>query len=425
MSSDERFWPADNMETPAKRERLSSVGGQLSQPAVLFEAEDPAGSVDRGKTGSRCRLFIGNLPIDVKEDELRELFSKFGEVSECYASRKGFAFIRLDTRAKAEAAKHQLDGYCFRGRPMRIRYAANQAAVRVKELSPYVSNELLSQAFSVFGDVVRAVHIVDDRGRPTGEGIVEFERKPGAQEALKRISRDVLLLCGNGRPVTCEPYEPRDEEDGLWERMIVRNAAYGRERQVFPHFAPPGSFEYDFGNRWKQLYEVERQKREQLEKELSEARISLENEMELAREEYRTIMLREDLRRRQEELERLEAARRERFGAMQQRNDSRSDRVSSDQKNHNLPPPGAFMHPAGDGPLHRMPHGGPFPRVPNGSLPPPGRGGPRRDENLVHGMQKLLEMFRAPSPGNPAIMFPQPLFTRFHSFDGPPSGGQL
>ncbi|KHJ46822.1 hypothetical protein D918_03195 [Trichuris suis] len=398
--------------------------GSRNQPPPPYEMEETTGSSATRRPGGRCRLFVGNLPVDVSDEELRELFSTYGNVSECYASRKGFAFVRLDSKENAEAAKNQLDGYHFRGRPMRIRFAANQASVRVKELSPYVSNELLNQAFSLFGDVVRAVHIVDDHGRPTGEGIVEFERKPGAQEALKRINRGVMLLCGNGRPIVCEPYEPKDEEDGLWERMIVRNAAYAHERQVLPHFAPPGTFDFDFGNRWKQLYEMEKQKREQLEKELAEARLSLENEMEIAREEYRAIMLREDLRRRQEELERLEAARRERFGMMQQRNGGRGDRMSADPNNQMLPPPGAYMHPGGDSPIHRGPHGSPFPRVPNGSFPP-GRGRPRHEEHMTHGVQELLEIFQAPRQGNPGIMIPQPLFGGFHPFDGAPSRGPV
>lgn len=45
-----------------------------------------------------------------------------------------------------------------------------------------------------FGDVERAVVVVDDRGRSTGEGIVEFARKPGAQQALKRINDGVFLM---------------------------------------------------------------------------------------------------------------------------------------------------------------------------------------------------------------------------------------
>ncbi|CDW55239.1 Paraspeckle component 1 [Trichuris trichiura] len=312
-------WQQSNIfATSALHYRLSSgsVSNRNQPPPPPFEMEESTGSSAARRASGRCRLFVGNLPVDVSDEELRALFSKYGDVSECYVSRKGFAFVRLVNCRRFWA---------------QIRY--RQGIVTI----PFKSS-------LIFLHTLRAVHIVDDHGRPTGEGIVEFERKPGAQEALKRVNRGVMLLCGSGRPVVCEPYEPKDEEDGLWERMIIRNAAYGRERQVLPHFAPPGTFEFDFGQRWKQLYEVEKQKREQLDKELAEARMSLENEMEIAREEYRAIMLREDLRRRQEELERLEAARRERYGMMQQRNGGRGDRMSADLKNQMGPPPGHMTH---------------------------------------------------------------------------------
>lgn len=44
----------------------------------------------------RCRLFIGNLPNDITEDEFRKLFAKYGEPSEVFINKsKGFGFIRL------------------------------------------------------------------------------------------------------------------------------------------------------------------------------------------------------------------------------------------------------------------------------------------------------------------------------------------
>ncbi|VDM79446.1 unnamed protein product [Strongylus vulgaris] len=58
---------------------------------------------------------------------------------------------------------------------------------------------------------------------------------------------------------------------------------------------------------------MEKQRRAQLEEELKEARRRLESDMELAYQDYQAQMLREDLQRRQQELERLEAARRERL----------------------------------------------------------------------------------------------------------------
>lgn len=94
----------------------------------------------------------------------------------------------------AEIAKAELDDTPMRGRPLRIRFATHSAALTVRNLSPYVSNELLEEAFSQFGQVERAIVIVDDRGRSTGKGIVEFATKPAARKALDRCSDGVFLL---------------------------------------------------------------------------------------------------------------------------------------------------------------------------------------------------------------------------------------
>lgn len=79
------------------------------------------------------------------EDDLRALFAKYGEVIECFVSSRGFGFVRMDTRAHAEAAKEALDNFIVKGRPLRVRFAVHGAALKVKELSPYVSNELLEE----------------------------------------------------------------------------------------------------------------------------------------------------------------------------------------------------------------------------------------------------------------------------------------
>ena len=75
-----------------------------------------------------------------------------------------------------------------------MRFATHGAALRIKFLPTHVSNELLEEAFSQFGVVERSIVIVDDRGKPTGEGIVEFARKPGAQQALTKINDGAFLL---------------------------------------------------------------------------------------------------------------------------------------------------------------------------------------------------------------------------------------
>lgn len=103
-------------------------------------------------------------------------------------------FLLQESRALAEIAKAELDDTPMKGRPLRVRFATHSAALSVKNLSPFVSNELLEEAFSQFGMVERAIVIVDDRGRSTGKGIVEFASKPAARKALDRCNEGVFLL---------------------------------------------------------------------------------------------------------------------------------------------------------------------------------------------------------------------------------------
>lgn len=255
----------------------------------------------------RCRLFIGNLPNDITEEDFKRLFAKYGEPSEVFINKnKGFGFIRLESRALAEIAKAELDDTPTKGRPLRVRFATHSAALSVKNLSPFVSNELLEEAFSQFGMVERAIVIVDDRGRPTGKGIVEFASKPAARKALDRCNEGVFLLTTSPRPVVVEPLEQFDDEDGLPEKLAQKNPRYQAEREEPPRFARPGSFEYEYSKRWKSLDDMEKQQRQQVEKNMREAREKLESEMEDAYHEHQANLLRQDLLRRQEELRRME-----------------------------------------------------------------------------------------------------------------------
>lgn len=83
----------------------------------------------------------------------------------------------------------------LRGKSLRIRFASQGATLKVKNLSPNVSNELLKEAFERnFGPIERAVVVVDDRGKSTGEGIIEFEKKPSAQKCLNECTERCFFL---------------------------------------------------------------------------------------------------------------------------------------------------------------------------------------------------------------------------------------
>ncbi|CAO2591098.1 Paraspeckle component 1 [Lemmus lemmus] len=227
----------------------------------------------------RCRLFVGNLPTDITEEDFKRLFERYGEPSEVFINRdRGFGFIRLESRTLAEIAKAELDGTILKSRPLRIRFATHGAALTVKNLSPVVSNELLEQAFSQFGPVEKAVVVVDDRGRATAA-------KPPARKALERCGDGAFLLTTTPRPVIVEPMEQFDDEDGLPEKLMQKT-----------QFAQPGTFEFEYASRWKALDEMEKQQREQVDRNIREAKEKLEAEMEAARHEHQLMLMRQGKR---------------------------------------------------------------------------------------------------------------------------------
>lgn len=59
-----------------------------------------------------------------------------------------------------------------------------------------------------------------------------------------------------------------------------------------PRFAQPGSFEFSFASKWKQIVEMEKSQMEQVKRNVEEAKMKLEGEMETAQMEHQEELLR-------------------------------------------------------------------------------------------------------------------------------------
>ncbi|WP_342765210.1 RNA-binding protein [uncultured Methanofollis sp.] len=70
------------------------------------------------------RLYVGNLTYSVTEDDLKDLFSGYGEVKSVkIIGDKGFGFVEMTTTETAEKAKEALNGTVFVGRTLRVEEA--------------------------------------------------------------------------------------------------------------------------------------------------------------------------------------------------------------------------------------------------------------------------------------------------------------
>lgn len=79
-------------------------------------------------------IYIGNLSFDTTEDQLRQTFEEYGEIStvniimdKMTGKPRGFGFVEMPTKEEATAAISGLNGQELNGREMNV----NEAKPRV------------------------------------------------------------------------------------------------------------------------------------------------------------------------------------------------------------------------------------------------------------------------------------------------------
>jgi RNA recognition motif-containing protein len=75
-------------------------------------------------------IFVGNLPFRAEQEDVAELFTPFGEVTNCFlplerdtGRKRGFAFVELADEDSESRAIDALQGAELMGRPLRINKA--------------------------------------------------------------------------------------------------------------------------------------------------------------------------------------------------------------------------------------------------------------------------------------------------------------
>ena len=78
-------------------------------------------------------IFVGNLASDVKDEELKALFSQYGRVSSVKIIRemfsqtsKGFGFVEMPGKAEAQKALDALNTFELKGKKLNVNEARPQ-----------------------------------------------------------------------------------------------------------------------------------------------------------------------------------------------------------------------------------------------------------------------------------------------------------
>jgi RNA recognition motif-containing protein len=82
-------------------------------------------------------IYVGNLPHELTEEELRQAFETFGEVTSAKiitdkfsGASRGFGFVEMPTKAEAQAAITGLNGTELKGRTLNVNEARPRSESR-------------------------------------------------------------------------------------------------------------------------------------------------------------------------------------------------------------------------------------------------------------------------------------------------------
>uniref|UniRef100_UPI00398ECD3B RNA-binding protein 4B-like n=1 Tax=Pristiophorus japonicus TaxID=55135 RepID=UPI00398ECD3B len=129
------------------------------------------------------KIFVGNLPRLTTAEEIRALFEKYGEVSECDLI-KNYGFVHMDNKDAAKEAIENLHHFKLHGVPINVEASKSMTKsstkLHVGKVSSSCTSQELQAKFEEYGPVLECDIIKD-------YAFVHMERGEDAMEAIKGL----------------------------------------------------------------------------------------------------------------------------------------------------------------------------------------------------------------------------------------------
>ncbi|CRG93951.1 CUGBP Elav-like family member 1, putative [Plasmodium gallinaceum] len=216
------------------------------------------------------KLFIGRIPKNVEEDQLRPIFEEYGIVNEVVIIRdkitnvhKSSAFVKMACIAEADNAIRSLNnqktldpqlgslqvkyasGEVIKlGFPQNIESGVDQAKLFIGSLPKNITEDNIKEMFSPYGSV-EEVFIMKDNSTGLGKGcsFVKFSYKEQALYAINSLNGKKTLE-GCTRPIEVRFAEPKSAKQPQIPLTLqpMQNSTHGISPQ--PHINNPNNINY-------------------------------------------------------------------------------------------------------------------------------------------------------------------------------------
>ncbi|KAG2606954.1 hypothetical protein PVAP13_4NG196500 [Panicum virgatum] len=219
-------------------------------------------------------VYIKNLPTEFTDDDLRQQFAPFGEITSAVVMRhsdgasKCFGFVNFEKPEYAAEAVQKLKGKSMDDKVLYVgraqKKAERQAELRakfqqgsygkvekpqginlyLKNIDDSISNEELKKLFEEFGEITSCTVMVDSKGRSKGSGFVSFTTAEAGHSAINTMNGKMVA----NKPLYVGLHQPKDQRRAMLtahfaQRSLAMAAApYAAPQQVYFGHPAPGQF---------------------------------------------------------------------------------------------------------------------------------------------------------------------------------------
>ena len=182
----------------------------------------PAGQ----KKEKGCELFIGNLNISTEKEELNNLFSPFGEITDIRIhkneeNKKCYAFVRFSSRESATSAL-KLDSSLLNNRHIKVTKSNENATIFIGNIrKTWTKEELETKIRRIFHNISK-IEFFTDPGNPNknrGFCFGIFNTRNEAIKALNYVNKKGGINI-DGISITCDWADVVDDDDNSQSNQI-------------------------------------------------------------------------------------------------------------------------------------------------------------------------------------------------------------
>ncbi|GLU00878.1 hypothetical protein SLE2022_182150 [Rubroshorea leprosula] len=216
-------------------------------------------------------VFIGGLPKDASEEDLRNLCEPLGEIFEIRLIKdrdsgesKGYAFVAFKSKEAAEKAIEELHNQEFKGKTTRCSLSETKSRLFIGNIPKSWTEDEFQKIIEDVGPGVENIELIKDPQNPSrnrGFAFVLYYNNACADYSRQKMSCSKFKLDGNTPTVTwADPRSPPDHSaasqvKALYVKNIPENTTTEKLKELFQRHGevtkvvmPPGKAgKRDFG----------------------------------------------------------------------------------------------------------------------------------------------------------------------------------